>query len=696
MAKQLKLRRGTTSQHSSFTGAEGEVTVDTDKESLVVHNGSTAGGFAIARADSPDSQKTRWGNSNDLQIWHDGNSYVHHENTSGNLYLQGDSIQLRTRSDSNEKYITASHNGAAALYYDGTERLSTISTGAYVDGFLGIGTSSPATAGQALTVHSTAHEVVRFYGDTGASNGYIRIQIDEVNDDLVAASGTRVFIGDNAADIVIGTANGSYSPTNSFISLEHGGNIRMAAGATPGLATEGLTITPAGNLQIANDSGKLQLGTSQDLQLYHDGTDSILKNSTGTLSIRGAIVSGENAAGTENTFYAVENGAFSAYYDHSKKLETTSTGTTISGTNPFLEISGSAASSGDTGIFINANANHWILKADNYTSGNQFQIRHGDTSSSETAIGCVQNGAVGLYYNNVKTVETYDASDYSGITVLGDEDGHAVINMHADEGDDAADKWQWTAQTNGSSYIKNFSNGSTYEYNIKMTGAGATELFYDGVKHFETNANGFKANDDLKLQLGNGNDFTMMFNGSNTIVDAVSGNLNIREGGYERIELQADGDLFIRTSLRAWEDDSFDVGRPGHRWDDIYATNTSITTSDRNEKNTIVDSDLGLSFVNKLKPVSYKLNGKTRTHYGLIAQDIETTLSDISKPTADFAGFIKTTITKDDYTKETLDTPKIEYGLRYSEFISPLIKAVQELSAEVETLKTKVAALEAG
>ena len=49
MAKLLKLRRGTTSQHSSFTGAEGEVTVDTDKETLVVHDGSTAGGHSLAR-----------------------------------------------------------------------------------------------------------------------------------------------------------------------------------------------------------------------------------------------------------------------------------------------------------------------------------------------------------------------------------------------------------------------------------------------------------------------------------------------------------------------------------------------------------------------------------------------------------------------------------------------------------------------
>ena len=49
MAKLLKLRRGTTSQHSSFTGAEGEVTVDTTKDVVVVHNGSTQGGIPLAK-----------------------------------------------------------------------------------------------------------------------------------------------------------------------------------------------------------------------------------------------------------------------------------------------------------------------------------------------------------------------------------------------------------------------------------------------------------------------------------------------------------------------------------------------------------------------------------------------------------------------------------------------------------------------
>ena len=49
MSKLLQLRGGTTSEHSSFTGAVREVTVDTTKDTLVVHDGSTAAGFALAR-----------------------------------------------------------------------------------------------------------------------------------------------------------------------------------------------------------------------------------------------------------------------------------------------------------------------------------------------------------------------------------------------------------------------------------------------------------------------------------------------------------------------------------------------------------------------------------------------------------------------------------------------------------------------
>ena len=51
MPTQLQLRRGTTVQHSSFTGAVGEVTINTTKKTAVVHDGSTAGGLELLRAD---------------------------------------------------------------------------------------------------------------------------------------------------------------------------------------------------------------------------------------------------------------------------------------------------------------------------------------------------------------------------------------------------------------------------------------------------------------------------------------------------------------------------------------------------------------------------------------------------------------------------------------------------------------------
>ena len=47
MPTALQLRRGSTSQNNSFTGAVGEVSVDTDKDTLRVHDGSTAGGFEV-------------------------------------------------------------------------------------------------------------------------------------------------------------------------------------------------------------------------------------------------------------------------------------------------------------------------------------------------------------------------------------------------------------------------------------------------------------------------------------------------------------------------------------------------------------------------------------------------------------------------------------------------------------------------
>jgi hypothetical protein len=131
-------------------------------------------------------------------------------------------------------------------------------------------------------------------------------------------------------------------------------------------------------------------------------------------------------------------------------------------------------------------------------------------------------------------------------------------------------------------------------------------------------------------------------------------------------------------------DNTYDLGTASRRWEDVYATNGTIQTSDERQKDNITPTDLGLDFINSINPVKYKWKDYSdtdeetgevtrhifnRTHYGMIAQDVETVLGD-----KDFAGFI--------YNEES-----DRYGLRYTEFVAPLIKAIQELTARIEQLE---------
>ena len=54
MATQVQFRGGTTTQTDAFTGAAREVTVDTTKDTLVVHDGTTQGGFTLLREGQTD------------------------------------------------------------------------------------------------------------------------------------------------------------------------------------------------------------------------------------------------------------------------------------------------------------------------------------------------------------------------------------------------------------------------------------------------------------------------------------------------------------------------------------------------------------------------------------------------------------------------------------------------------------------
>lgn len=133
------------------------------------------------------------------------------------------------------------------------------------------------------------------------------------------------------------------------------------------------------------------------------------------------------------------------------------------------------------------------------------------------------------------------------------------------------------------------------------------------------------------------------------------------------------------------------TGVTARYWKTIYSNTGTIQTSDQRLKKDIQESNLGLDFINNLNPVSYKfiegskdlVDGEyvsvpgSRTHYGLIAQEVKQVLDEAG--IEDFGGWVKL----------DLDNEDSDQALRYEEFISPLIKAVQELTARVQALEAR-------
>lgn len=116
------------------------------------------------------------GAGSDLQLYHDGDSYVTHNNGSGHLYLQGDAIKLRTRSATGtETYIACSHNGPVTIYHDNDPKLQTQSDGVRVEdgGYLYLANDAEDSSSYIRNVESSTNANLAFYTRSSGS-GSIR------------------------------------------------------------------------------------------------------------------------------------------------------------------------------------------------------------------------------------------------------------------------------------------------------------------------------------------------------------------------------------------------------------------------------------------------------------------------------------------------------------------------------------------
>jgi len=328
MAKLLKLRRGTTAQHSSFTGAEGEVTIDTTKDTAVVHDGSQAGGRPLAREDmsnvSSASIAGRLGTGaiQGTQLENSGVTAGQYGSSSAIPIVTVDAQGLVTGASTTAidsttiangtSNVAVANNGNITATRAGTARLVVDGAGVDVTGTLDVSGQTSITGGilnlgaaDTASGHINSYEVMTFNIDTDNddTNRYFQF-----NKNSASGSGTQLFKLEESGQATLN------------------GNLYTASGVTVGAGHITLPDQSSGN-------GKIKFGAGNDLQLYHNGTDSFIENSTGSLYIRdtsGGDVRIQGKSGEDSIICHDDDGVH-IYYDNSVKLTTESYGVNVTG-----------------------------------------------------------------------------------------------------------------------------------------------------------------------------------------------------------------------------------------------------------------------------------------------------------------------------------------------------------------------------
>ena len=559
--------------------------------------------------------------------------------------------------------------------------------------------SSPPASAQQLIVSVNGVIQKPNAGSSQPSEGFA-ISGNDIIFSAAPPSGADYFITTQGSAVSIGT------PSDNTVSTAKIQN----------LAVTGDKI--ATNLDLA-DSKKIRFGTGNDLELYHDGSNSYIKNATGDFIVRGG---GDDillqAVNGEQGVNIIPNGAVELYYDGVKKFETKSAGITVYGevgvTGNFRGSDNSKFISGDSDdLQIYHDGTNSIIKN---SSGNLYI----NATSSETGIKIQPNGYVELYYDNSKKFET----ESTGIGVTGNVDATGnlygaslLLSSNAFISDNNKLNFgtgnDLQIYHDGSNRIRNvnstlFIEGDpgyyigirpqTGENSAKFLPNGAVELYYDNSKKLETTSSGIKLSDTGPVLTV---DATNNSSGLRINVEAQTTGelLRVQNDGATKFQITHDGNIYTNgnTSLPTgstagfgFSQDQFYISYTGTGANYIqrfYNGNGLIgsvlgdgsgvaynTSSDyRLKENEVAISD-GITRLKTLKP--YRFNFKadsSKTIDGFFAHEVTPSVPEAVSGE------------KDGTEMQAIDQSKL---------VPLLTAALQEAITKIETLETKVAALE--
>ena len=276
-----------------------------------------------------DNDKAIFGASSDLQIYHDGSQSIITDVGTGQLKILAENTLHIGSATGTEAYIRALKNGVVELYYDNALKLTTASGGISVTGNISVaGAASDLliidNSATALTISEGSNDYLTFDTTDSAEkilvgkpidmngnalifdvDGDTQIAGSPIDDMLIFKSGGTSWLLASASvglspNVAFPLGNSTYPFTHLYVdNIFVDGNTIKSTDSDGDLIFKGndggseitaltLDMSDAGtayfghNVRV-NDNDKFLAGTSADLQIYHDATDSYIQNNTGSL-----------------------------------------------------------------------------------------------------------------------------------------------------------------------------------------------------------------------------------------------------------------------------------------------------------------------------------------------------------------------------------------------------------------------------
>ena len=427
-----------------------------------------------------------------------------------------------------------------------------------------------------------------------ANNEYMAVGNQDGNFELYF-NGSKKFETVTGGATITGVCTAtSFAGDGSSLS---GINTDLVSDTSPQL---GGNLASNGSDIIFADNDKALFGSGSDLEIFHDGGNSFIRNATNDFVIQNASGNSNNqirirAEHAEESIVANGNGSVDLYHNNSKKFETASYGAVTTGT---FQATGNIEVF-DNGKFIAGTGADLQIYHDgtNSTILNQtgdLRIRNAGplyiTKSSTENMGIfVPDGKVELYFDNSKKFETRsDGVSFSGDTFMPDNEyAHFGTGNDMYIGHDGNTSWIKNSATDLVINTTNFyvNNSAQTETMISANQNGAVNLKYDNNTKLSTDPNGAI----LKGSSSYSNFF--LKNSGNQECGYVQGwsNGTSQEIGFAR---STDGGWFIRCDKNTssgiqveyhWQDirpasnNNYDLGSTSLRWRNIYTNDLNLS-----------------------------------------------------------------------------------------------------------------------